>query len=393
MAPPRTIGVGVVGAGWMGQVHARAYARVGHHYPELPLRPVLRAVADPVASMRADAVARYGYEREYADWSDLVADPDIELVSVCTPPFLHAEVGAAVAVAGKHLWIEKPVGLSLADTTRVADAAAAAGVVGRVGFNYRQVPAVARARRLLEAGEIGRVTHANVRLLTDYAAHPLAVLSWRFGQERGGDGVVGDLLSHGIDLVHHLVGEVAHVVADSETFIDARPLPGAALTREALGTAESESGPVENADYLACLLRTTSGVPVFLEGSRAAVGDQNNYGFDVRGTRGRVSWDFRRPGELVVSSGGDYVNQPATTTLVGPGDGDYGRFQPGSGIAMGFDDTKVIECAGLLGAVAAAAVDPTEPRSADAGATLADALAAARVMEALRDLRPPWRTV
>ena len=379
------IGVGVIGAGWMGHVHSRSYARVPHHYPGLALRPVLVAVADPVEPLRADAADRYGFATSYAGWQDLVADPAVAVVSVATPPFLHAEIGEAVARAGKHLWIEKPVGLSLEETERVARAVTDNGVVARVGYNYRFVPAVVKARALIADGTIGRVTHARFRMLTDYAAHPLGPLSWRYETERGGDGVIGDLLSHGLDLVRHLLGEVDRILADTAVLIPERPLatgPG--------GHYEiAEGGPlgtVQNPDYASCLLRTTTDVPVFVEGSRAGVGDQNNYGFEIRGTSGLLAWDFRRPGELVVSSGRTFANQPLTTMLAGPGDGDYGRFQPGAGISLGFDDLKVIECAGLLGEIAGG-----QP---DVGATIEDGVAASRLMAALRDAAPPaWHHV
>ena len=386
------VGVGVVGAGWMGHTHSRAYLRVPHHYPDLPLRPTLAAVADPVAGLRTDAAGRYGFAAAYQDWQELVADPAVQIVSVATPSFLHAEIGEAVARAGKHLWIEKPVGNSLADTERVAAAVAEAAVVGRVGFNYRHVPAVVKARELVRSGAIGRVTHARFRMLTDYAAHPLGPLSWRFQTDRGGDGVIGDLLSHGIDLVRHLLGEVDRLVADTAVFIRERPVSTGQESHYSVA-GDGPLGQVENLDYAACLLRTVDEASVFLEGSRVAVGDQNNYGFEIRGTHGLTAWDFRRPGELAVSAGTTFANQPVTTALVGPGDGDYGLFQPGAGIPLSFDDTKVIECAGLLRAVARAAPPDaaSEPDSeeTDQGATLADAVATSRVMAALREAAPP----
>src|SRR4051794_4139769 len=140
------IGVGVIGFGWMGEVHSRAYARLLHHYPDAPRRPELVAVSDPEPARTADAVRRFGFATTYADWRALLADDRVELVSVTAPNFLHRELGVAVAEAGKHLWVEKPVGLSTEDATAVADAVRAAGVQASVGFNYRNAPAVERAR-------------------------------------------------------------------------------------------------------------------------------------------------------------------------------------------------------------------------------------------------------
>ena len=141
-----------------------------------------------------------------------------------------------MAAAGKHLWIEKPVGLCTADAAAVADAVAAAGVQSTVGFNYRNAPAVQHARELISSGAIGTVTHARFRLFSDYAAHPQGALSWRFERARGGAGVLGDLVSHGADLARYLLGEIESLVADTATFIEQRPEPSGTGSHYALAT-------------------------------------------------------------------------------------------------------------------------------------------------------------
>ncbi|MCM3845363.1 Gfo/Idh/MocA family oxidoreductase [Pseudonocardia sp. DR1-2] len=370
------IGVGVVGAGWMGHLHARAYARLPHHVTDLPLRPRLVAVADPVAAAGADHVTRYGFARAVTDWRELVADPSIAAVSVASPNSTHREVGVAVAEAGKHLWIEKPVGLSSTDTAAVAGAVRAAGVQATVGFNYRMVPAVARARRLIDDGRLGTLTHARFRLLTDFAADPSGVLSWRFTREHGGSGVLNDLAVHGVDLIRHLVGDLGAVVADGDRFVPRRPVAPAGASQYVRAAADAPTGEVENLDFVSVLGRAVGGAIVTLEASRVAVGDQNDYGFEIHGTRGYLSFDFRRPGELVVAAGGSYVDQPATTWAAAPGDGDFALFQPGAGNPTGFDDLKVSECAAFVRGIA-------EGRSG--GATIDDALAAARVLDAVAE--------
>jgi predicted dehydrogenase len=168
------LGVAVVGFGWMGRVHTRAYARVRHHYPLLPLRPELVAVAEEVPGRAEQAAAQFGFASVTRDWREIAADPRVGAVSVTAPNFLHREIGVAMAEAGKHLWIEKPVGLTAGDARAVADAVAASGVRSAVGFNYRNAPAVEAARDLIASGAIGTVTHARIRLFSDYAAHPEA---------------------------------------------------------------------------------------------------------------------------------------------------------------------------------------------------------------------------
>jgi predicted dehydrogenase len=368
-----TLGVAVVGFGWMGRVHTQAYVRVPHHFPRLPLRPELITVADEVPGRAEEAAGQYGFATAIRDWREVAADPRVRAVSIAAPNFLHREIGVAMAEAGKHIWIEKPVGLTAEDARAVADAVAKAGVQSTVGFNYRNAPAVAAARELIASGEIGTVTHVRIRLFSDYAAHPEGALTWRYERERGGSGVLGDLASHGVDLARFLLGEIASLAADTAVFVPERARPTGA-TAGHTRSAGGELGPVENEDYVSCLLRFASGARGVLEACRVSVGEQNNYGFEIHGTKGAVSWDFRRMGELGVSRGASYQDQPVSTLYVGPGHGEFAAFQPGSANAMGYDDLKVIEAHTFLRSVA---------EGTPYGATLDDAVHSAAALDAM----------
>jgi predicted dehydrogenase len=368
-----TVGVAVVGFGWMGRVHTQAYARVLHHFPHLALRPEPVAVADEVPGRAERAAAQYGFATATRDWREIAADPRVAAVSVTAPNFLHREIGTAMAAAGKHLWLEKPVGLTAQDARAVADAVAEAGVRATVGFNYRNAPAVEYARALIADGGIGAVTHVRIRLFSDYAAHPDAALTWRYERERGGSGVLGDLASHGVDLARFLLGEIDALVADTAVFVPERTRPAGATAGHARAGG-GERGPVENEDYVNCLLRFASGARGVLEACRVSVGEQNAYGFEVHGTEGALFWDFRRMGELGVCRGTGYQDQPVSTVHVGPGHGEYAAFQPGAANAMGYDDLKVIEAYGFLRSVA---------EGRDHGATVTDAVRSARALDAM----------
>ncbi|MFI7142573.1 Gfo/Idh/MocA family protein [Streptomyces massasporeus] len=368
-----TLGVAVIGFGWMGRVHTQAYARVRHHYPQLPLVPELVTVAEEVPGRAEEAAAQFGFASTTRDWREVAADPRVRAVSITAPNFLHREIGVAMAQAGKHLWIEKPVGLTAEDAGAVADAVAQAGVQGAVGFNYRNAPAVEAARELIASGEIGTVTHVRVRLFSDYAAHPEGALTWRYERERGGSGVLGDLASHGVDLARHLLGDITSLTADTAIFLPERARPTGATAGHSRA-AGGELGPVENEDYVSCLLRFASGARGVLEACRVSVGEQNNYGFEVHGTKGAVFWDFRRMNELGVSRGTTYQDQSVTTVHVGPGHGEFAAFQPGAANAMGYDDLKVIEAYRFLRSVA---------EGTPHGATLADAVHSAAALDAM----------
>jgi predicted dehydrogenase len=365
--------VGIVGFGWMGQVHARALSRLLQHYPDALRRPRLVAVADNAPDDRTRrAAAAYGFEHLLTDWRELVTHDAVDLVCVTGPNFIHRDVAVAAAEAGKHLWVEKPAGRDAGETAEIVAAVEAAGVQAATGFNYRNVPAVERAREIVASGRIGTVEHTTVRFLADYSADPDAALSWRFQNEYAGSGVLGDLVSHAADLVQHVVAPIAELVVDRATFIPQRraALPGAMHYEKGAG----ELGDVENEDYVNALLRLADGSRGVLESSRTAVGEQNTYGFEVHGTKGAVAWDFRRMNELRVCAGQDYLNGFYATEYAGPGDGELSVFQPGTNNPIGFDDLKVVEARRLVESIAT---------GKPVGATIHDALAAATVVDAM----------
>jgi predicted dehydrogenase len=370
------LGIGVVGWGWMGQVHARAYTRLRQHYPDVSIRPSLVAVADSATDDRlTSAVDTYGFRDAYTDWRELIARDDVDAVSVTGPNFIHRDVAVAAAAAGKHVWVEKPAGRNVAETRAIYEAVRTAGVQSAAGFNYRNVPAVQLARQLIADGRLGGINHVFIRLLADYAAHPEGALTWRFKRERSGSGVLGDLASHGVDLGRYLVAEIAALVCDEATFIAQRPLASGTTSHFSRG-AGGPMEEVENEDYVAALLRFEGGARGILESSRASVGEQCTYGIEVHGDRGAISWDFRRMGELQLCLDQDYQNACYVTHFVTPSDGEFARFQPGSGIAMGYDDLKVVEAYCFVQSIATG-----KPH----GAGAEDALQAARIIQAMAE--------
>ena len=343
------INIGLISVGWMGRLHSRAYLAAPHHYPELPVRAVLRTAADPDEGGRRHAVDILGYQHAVSDYRELLADPAIDAVSICSPNFLHREIALAAIDAGKPFWIEKPMGRSAAESRDIAEAASSAGLVTSVGFNYRHASAIAGARRLVREGALGAITNVRVSFLADYSADPLGALSWRFVKERAGSGVVGDLLSHGIDLAQYVVGRVKSVTAASEVFIRERPLPATdAASHFSSGNADGPKGLVENEDYAAVIGRFDSGAVGVFESSRVAIGARAEYVIDIYGTLGSLRWDFQRLNELRVAD--DRAGY--RTIMARPGFGDFGRFQPGPGTSMGFDDLKSIEASLFLRSIA-----------------------------------------
>jgi predicted dehydrogenase len=367
------INVGIVGFGWMGQVHAKAMSRVMQHYPDLGVTPRLVAVADTADDGRLDyARSVFGVPFTTDDWRELVDRGDIDLVCVAGPNYTHRDVAVAAAQAEKHLWIEKPAGRNLAETEEIAAAIEKAGVSSAVGFNYRNAPAVERARDLVASGRLGEVRHVRVQMLGDYCAHPDGALTWRFVRELAGSGVIGDLASHGMDLIQYVAGPIGALLAEASTFITERPQAVGAVSHFSRG-AEGPRLAVENEDHVVALLRFTSGAPGVLEASRASVGEQNAYSFEIHGSTGAIAWDFRRMGELRECLDQDYQAASWSTHLVGPEDGEASAFQPDTAIPMSYDDLKVVEAKRLLTSVATGKSE---------GATITDMVETARLVDA-----------
>lgn len=372
------IGVGLISVGWMGQLHSRAYSNLRYAYPDLKIRPRLVHAADPAPARAREALEILGYERASADYAAVLADPEVDVVSICAPNFLHAEIGIAAAKAGKHFWIEKPVGRGEEETRAVAEAAAEVGVVSSIGFNYRHAPAIEYLRELVAAGTLGRITNVRGQMFADYSADPRGALSWRFVRGLAGTGVLGDLMGHLVDLVQYTLGPIAEVNAVTSTVYTERPeLPMGTGTHFAV-IEGGDMKPVENEDYAGMLVRlsedaTAAGAVGTLEASRVAVGPRASYGIEVYGTEGSAHWDFERLNELHVSGGLGAEYPGYTRVMAHAGMGDFGRFQPGAGTSMGYDDLKVIEAQKFLQAVLG-----REQRNSN----IQDALSAAQVVMA-----------
>jgi len=381
----RQLGIGVIGLGWMGRVHSSSYRRVLDHFPDLGVTPRLVVASDLSASRRAHA-ERIGFERTTDDWRAVLEDPAVDLVSITVPNAMHREVAVAAAAAGKHIWVEKPVGRGAADTEAVADAVRRAGVINGVGFCYRFAPAVAHAQALIAAGEIGDVTHYRGVFLCDYANRPDSAASWRFFRADAGSGALGDLMAHIVDLTHFLVGPIERLSGRTATVIPRRPRQPMGEGTHFSRVQTDDLVDVENEDWAGAQVELAersgdeasgrgSGTVGSLEASRVVVGPHVKLRFEVHGTRGALGWELERMNELerfqLRDDGGDEGYQ---RIVAGPSHPGFAHFQPGAGVPMGYDDLRVLEAANLLAAVRAG-----EQRTPG----LAEMVATAHVLEAI----------
>jgi predicted dehydrogenase len=373
----RVIGVGVVGMGWMGESHSRAYRLVGDRFVERGITARLVACADVDAGRSAAARARFGFERSTTDWRDVVNDPAVEAISITAPNGTHLAVIRAALAAGKHVNCEKPVGRTPEETLEAAHLAKAAGRITFVGYNYRWAPVVQHAASLIAAGALGELTHYRGRFLNGYASDPDGVLSWRFLAEQG-HGTLSDLLSHAIDMAHLLAGPIDQVVGSRETFIQTRPLPRPGGTHYDTANPDDPRGEVTNEDYVGALVRFRGGARGTLEACRVITGSMCDLAFEVHGTKGALAWSFERMNELRYFRRDP--DSPAetgwTTELSGPGHPFHRSFNPGWGVGLGYDDLKVIEAAQFLQGVTTGVQDAPGFEDAAAVARVQQAIAA-----------------
>ncbi len=375
MSKPR-LGIGVIGMGWMGEVHSRAYRLVPDRFPNAPARPELVACSDSLPQRAQAAAKRHGFAHAHTDWHAIIDDPTIDIVDIATPNFLHLEIVEAAAAAGKHINCEKPVGRFPAETAAIARAAQEAGVLNFVGFNYRWAPMVLHARALLRAGRLGEVTHYRGRFFSMYGSDPLSPLSWRYQCELGGHGVLNDLMAHVVDMSHYLVGPIRRLVSQRHTFIPERPPPQAGGSHYASGdTVSDERAPVTNEDYVGALVEFANGARGTLEASRSIYGPKNEMAFELNGDRGACNWDFERMNELQLFLPGADQTHDGYTRLVGGDQFPYhGNFNPGEGSGLGYEDMKIIEAYQFLCAVA---------KNKQISPGFAEALAVAEVNDAM----------
>jgi len=367
----------------MGEVHSTSYQRVRVHFPECEGRARLVVAADEVEVRARSAAERLGYERATTDWREVIADPEVEAVSICAPNFMHREMAIAAAEAGKHFWGEKPLGALPEDTVAIERAVNEAGIRTIVGLNYRNPPAVQHAQQLIASGELGDVNHFRMQFIASYSANPRGALSWRFSRELSGHGILSDLGSHAIDLAMFLCGPIVRATATSAILIPERPKVSMGTgTHFSVVEGDAELGAVENEDWCAALVEFASGLKGTIELSRVVVGAEARYWFEVNGTRGAVAWNFERMNELEVDYGEGY-----TRVLMGPSHRDFARFQPGRGIPMGYDDLKVIEAYRFLQSIADGEQREPGVREIAATARVLDAIARSFESGAWEDVR------
>jgi predicted dehydrogenase len=282
MAKP--LNIGMIGYGFMGRAHSNAYRKVNHFF-DLEHEPVLKAVCARDAAKAQAFADKWGYESIETDWRKLIARPDIDAVDICTPNNLHRDIALAAAAAGKMILCEKPLAMNVAEGEEMTAAVEKAGVPNIVWYNYRRVPAVTLAKKLIEEGRLGRIFHYRAVFLQDWTISTDlpqgGAALWRLDAAAAGSGVTGDLLAHCIDTALWLNGSISTVSAMTETFI-----------KERKHTLTGKVEPVKIDDACAFLARFENGSLATFESTRYARGHKALYTFEINGEKASIQWDL-----------------------------------------------------------------------------------------------------
>ncbi|MFL6584115.1 MAG: Gfo/Idh/MocA family protein [Chthoniobacterales bacterium] len=286
MPTRRTLVVGLIGHNFMGRAHSNAWRQAPRFF-ELAADLRMKTICGRDRKKARAAAVSLGWESSALDWREVVVDPEIDVIDICTPNDSHAEIAVAAAMAGKAILCEKPLATNLRDAERMLAAVKRARVVHMVCHNYRRIPAIALAKRMIDEGELGRrINHYRARYAQDWIADPELPLVWRL--QTAGSGALGDIAAHVVDLGRYLVGEFGEVSAATETFVKTRPLT----------TRAAKRARVTVDDAVTAIGRFRNGALLSLEATRFARGRKNSMTLEINGSDASLVFDLENMNRL-----------------------------------------------------------------------------------------------
>ncbi|WP_457793150.1 Gfo/Idh/MocA family protein [Pseudomonas syringae] len=333
------LGIGLIGTGFMGRAHALAFGSANAAL-ELPARIHLAALADADSARAEQCAQAWGFDRSHADWQQLIDDPRVQIVAITTPNHLHFPMAMAAIAAGKAVYCEKPLAVSLAQADEMRRSAKAAGVVTQVGYNYQHNPMIGLAREMIEAGELGEIVSFQGEFSEDFMGSATSPWSWRCEAAHAG-GALADLGSHLLAMARYLLGDIEAVCADANTVHSQRPAsPGS-----------NEMRAIAVDDQTHALLRFASGARGTFSSSWLKHGYKNHLSFEISGTQGTLTYDQERLNELRIYRPGAPGRDGFQRLLAGPAQPGYAAFCPAPGHQLGYNELKALEVQALILAV------------------------------------------
>jgi len=283
----KRINVALIGHKFMGKAHSNAIRQVGHIFP-MDIEPEMKILCGAGDDLESTAEL-FGWQQTEKDWHKVVTNPEIDCVSICTPGGLHAEIAIEAAKNKKHIICEKPLANTKEQAEMMAAAVKEASVINFVNFNYRRVPAIILAKKLIDEGKLGNVLHIRAIYQQDWAAYEVGNYVWRFDNSVSGGGAISDKASHIIDLARYLVGEFIDVVSMDKVFIPFKIDP-----------VTGEKKAVTSDDAAFFMANFDNGAMGIFQTSRVSIGKKNWLALEINGTKGSLCFNLERMNELEV---------------------------------------------------------------------------------------------
>jgi len=300
----KEIKIGLIGYKFMGKAHSHAYKDVGIFF-DLPVVPSMKVICGRAEKPLKAAKEKFGWDEYETDWKKVVRRKDVDIIDITTPPNAHKDIAIEAAKEGKIVFCEKPLASTLKDAYEMMDAVEKYGVKHAICFNYRKLPAIGLAKKLIDEGKIGKIFHMRAVYLQDWIIDPEFPLVWRLDKEVAGSGSHGDLNAHLVDMARYLVGEFEEVTGMSETFVKERPLikeTGRLETGLKDKAKSEEKGTVTVDDATLFLARFKNGAIGSFEATRFAAGRKNGQRFEINGSRGSIIFNLENLNELMYYS-------------------------------------------------------------------------------------------
>lgn len=294
----KTFRVGMVGYRFMGRAHSNAWRQAPKFF-SLKANIEMHTICGRDSANVNAARAQLGWQRSTTDWREIVESPLIDIVDIATPTDSHAEIAIAALKNGKHVLCEKPMGLNLKECEQMFAASQKSRGNHMVCHNYRRIPAIALARRIIAEGALGKLFHFRARYAQDRLADLSFPVDWRLQRKSSGSGVHSDINSHLIDLGRYLVAEFTDVCGLVHTFVPERPLAGSPAK------GDLKMGKVDVPDSAAFLGWMENGVLANLEATRYALGRKNHIEIEINGEKGSLYFDFEDMNKLKFYNGED----------------------------------------------------------------------------------------
>ncbi len=333
----KTINVAVIGAGWFGDVHSECYLRAQSMLRDVKIN--LHTIVDIYEPAAVKCMEKYGFNYYTTDWHEVIENPEIDVVDVCTDNKFHREMSVAAIERGKHVFCEKPLADSVEDAVEMEKAAENAGITNMVDFHYRKIPAVAQLHELIQSGELGRIYHIKGMFLQDFGFD--SPMTWRFKKALSGGGSIVTMGSHVIDAVRFLVGEIDEVCSVGETFIEKR-----------IDSNTGEEDVCDVDDAMTVLLKFKNGAIGMLMTSWLAHGCRHHHEIEVYGEKGSAKFNSERLNELEL-----WLDDPKSplngkkTVLIGR-DNPYGElFNLKTGMGVGVKESITIQMRDMINGI------------------------------------------